>query len=607
MNVMIEYIIQVDFQGFITSSQVALPLVRAFMDDLNLMAIEVEQTNVLLKRACVALAWARMEFRAKKSRGLVIRDGNITKETPFFVQHEGSLGEYVQKMIPSVHSMPIRFLGRIVDASLSDTQQAIKLREKVESCLILIDKSRHFGINKVWILQFLLLSALRWLLMIYEISISFTYSLEQKISKYIRNWMGLHRTLSPIALYSKQSPCPLPISSLVGIEITAKAGALLKLRDSADVCVSSNVPMLYAGRVWSPADSVKDAESILYFRELRGNPATGRLGLGYIPCIPFPEKDTKEHRKIVCDTVFEEHDKRLLLDTYDRYNKASPEGQPHQSLQLHWMSWCDYIRNDFSWKAIWAMGPDLLRFAIQSTFNTMSCPKNQVCWKESPDASCQLCSRSPHTIPHILSNCPFSLDTGRYTFRHDCVVKILVKAISDQLHKKNMEKPTPKEIKFVRKGELKPKATKKPILGILDKAKDWILHCDLGGNQSTVPPCLAITTERPGIALYPPSIRHAIFIEKTSGCEENFQYNHTRKKIGYDILVNMTENNGWTTFLFCVEVGARGYCSESVSSCLAKLGFQPKFKRETLKSLGLTAMKASFALWLSRADKSKIF
>ena len=59
--------------------------------------------------------------------------------------------------------------------------------------------------------------------------------------------------------------------------------------------------------------------------------------------------------------------------------------------------------------------------------------------------------------------------------------------------------------------------------------------------------------------------------------------------------------------LFCVEVGARGYCSESVSSCLAKLGFQPKFKRETLKSLGLTAMKASFALWLARADKSKIF
>ena len=292
----------------------ALPLVRAFMDDLNLMAIEVHQTDELLGRADTALTWARMEFRAKKSRALVIRDGNVTNETPFSVHCVTNSGDRVHDIIPSIQGSPIQFLGRVIDITLSDKEQVVKLREEVDSSLVIIDKSRHYGINKVWILQFLLLQKLPWILMIYEISISVLTSLEQTVSKYIRNWMGLHPTLSPIALYSKLSPCPLPISSLVVVEKAAKAGALLQLRDSSDTAVSSNVPTLNAGRVWSPTDSVKEAESILYFRELLGNPATGRLGLGYIPRNHFPDKGTKEYRKLVCDAIFEEHGKKLLLD-----------------------------------------------------------------------------------------------------------------------------------------------------------------------------------------------------------------------------------------------------------------------------------------------------
>ena len=44
--------------------------------------------------------------------------------------------------------------------------------------------------------------------LIYEISISYVKVLEQTVSKYIRKWLGLHRTISSIALYSKLSPLP---------------------------------------------------------------------------------------------------------------------------------------------------------------------------------------------------------------------------------------------------------------------------------------------------------------------------------------------------------------------------------------------------------------
>ena len=75
--------------------------------------------------------------------------------------------------------------------------------------------------------------------------------------------------------------------------------------------------------------------------------------------------------------------KQLLQDTIQKYaNAAASKGSTHSNeivtLQLRWSYWCDYIRYDLSWKAIWAMGPDLMRFAVQSTFNnTMSCPKER--------------------------------------------------------------------------------------------------------------------------------------------------------------------------------------------------------------------------------------
>ena len=90
-------------------------------------------------------------------------------------------------------------------------------------------------------------------------------------------------------------------------------------------------------RTWSVTDSVKDAESVLYFRQLVGSVCKGKAGFGYIPSEPFPAKGTKDHRKLVSDTVFEEHDKRRLQEETEEKLKV---------LQFNWKSWNDYIRKD---------------------------------------------------------------------------------------------------------------------------------------------------------------------------------------------------------------------------------------------------------------------
>ena len=58
MNVIIEYTQQCNVPNFISSSKVALPLIRAFMDDINLMSQSVSGAQSLLSRCSTALMWA---------------------------------------------------------------------------------------------------------------------------------------------------------------------------------------------------------------------------------------------------------------------------------------------------------------------------------------------------------------------------------------------------------------------------------------------------------------------------------------------------------------------------------------------------------------------
>ena len=139
--------------------------------------------------------------------------------------------------------------------------------------------------------------------MIYEIPLTTVRRLEQRISKYIRKWLGFHKSISSLALYSKSSPCPLPFTSLTSLFKTTKASAHLQLRDSKDPVVASSVPVLETGKNWSVSESVKDAESILHFKKILGHTQTGKAGLGYTPFEQIPVKGSKEFRKAVSAVI----------------------------------------------------------------------------------------------------------------------------------------------------------------------------------------------------------------------------------------------------------------------------------------------------------------
>ena len=77
-------------------------------------------------------------------------------------------------------------------------------------------------------------------------------------------------------------------------------------------------------------------------------------------------------------------------------------------------------------------------------------------------------------------------------------------------------------------------------------------------------------------------------------------YWHDTKKENYHSLCSAIRSNGWKVSFFAVEVGVRGYCAESLLSCLRCLGLPSKLCGSTIKNLSSVSLKCSFDIWMAR-------
>ena len=593
INLIIEYTVNCSAKKFITSAGKELPLVRAFMDDMNLMALSVKDTQTLLLRCSRALKWARMDYNISKSRSIVVKRGRSLNTTPFTInsQSNGIIEE--NNTIPSIHTNPIKFLGRVIDGFISDRRAIDELHFKVEKGLSQIDKSYHKGSQKVWILQYLFIPRIRWPLMIYEVSMSVAQKLESSISVKLRKWLGLHHSTTNLCLYSSISPCRLPISSLTSIFKASKVSGDLMLRDSRDKYVSASCPILETGTSWRVREAVNTAETTLFFKQILGHTQTNKAGLGRSKFGRFPPRGSKEHRKLVSDTVVQQEGESDFL-------KASS-----LVLQCSWVKWKHYIQNNLRWKDVLAMPPNLLSFCLGATYNVLPCPSNLVRWKQGSDPSCVLCHKAVGTIIHSLTCCPVALQQGRVTFRHDSILNRLIGRIQEVCSSIKSARPlkTP-QIKFVREGTRvrSTNKSKAPPSGLLHFATDWLFLFDLGKFVYSFPSCLANTDLRPDICIYSKTTKRVILIELTSPREENTEEWHTTKTANYHDLCDSIRSRGWHVDFFAIEVGARGYCAPNVLQLLLRLGFTNKLAHTTAKDVSMISMQASFCIWLASSS-----
>ncbi len=76
-----------------------------------------------------------------------------------------------------------------------------------------------------------------------------------------------------------------------------------------------------------------------------------------------------------------------------------------------------------------------ISFIIRATFDVLPSPKNLHQWY-GEDPICALCP-TPATLKHILTGCKTSLIQGRYTWRHNQVLKSLAAALESKRNTAN--------------------------------------------------------------------------------------------------------------------------------------------------------------------------
>ena len=182
---------------------------------------------------------------------------------------------------------------------------------------------------------------------------------------------------------------------------------------------------------------------------------------------------------------------------------------------------------------------------------------------------------------------------------------MVLRELADWLEKERKEEhgnyPRQGHIAFVKSGETKK--TQKPTkASILDGSRDWKMEVDL--DRRLVFPNVVQTTLRPDIVLWSETAKKLVTIELTVPWEARCEEAYERKKAKYTELVDLCKQQGWRTWLFPVEVGVRGFCSQSVHRLMTALGTTGRERRVAIQRLSQAAERASSWLWLRREEKS---
>lgn len=560
-----------------TSTGLHLPTNRGFMDDLTVTTQTHIQARWVLKALEEAATWARMKFKPKKSRSLIIKRGSVTRRFNLQVQGED---------IPSIMDSPIKCLGKWFDASLSDKANIERIRSQLQEGLKQIERSGLPGKYKAWLFQNGLLPRLMWPLMLYEITTTAVECLERTISRHLRRWLGVPPSFTSIGLYGRTNQLQLPLSSLVEEFKVAKTRLVMTLKQSQDGSIRNAGIETRTGRKWSASQAVEQAERRLQHKDIVGITAVGRQGLGNSTTTLWGSAGNTERRSMVQEEV-------RAAEEEDRRAKAVSMGA-----QGAWTKWTTTSRK-LTWADLWRYEPLRIAFLLRSVYDLLPSPYNLHRWGLQDNPKCHLCDKTG-SMEHILSSCTIALTQGRYRWRHDCVLQEL----ADKLERERTKKRTrqkPRLIQFVKEGQKAPKQLQ-ATHSILDESDKWEMSVDL--KQKLVFPNIIQTTLRPDIVIWSNKNKCLIMVELTVPWESRCDEAYERKQAKYSELQEQCKQKGWRVWLFPVEIGARGFPAQSLWKMFSALGIKGADRKRAVGALSQTAERASSWLWMKREERS---
>ena len=520
-------------KGPLTSSGQRQANSRLLMDDIATTTETVPQTNILLQKVSEKMKWAELEARAHKCRSLVIFKGEVQRRSL-------KLGG---ETITPIQDKPVKYLGKEYKANLNESEQIQDVQRNLKIELKKIDKCRLPGRYKCWMVQHMLIPRLMWPLTIYNMPLTKVEELQKKITISLKKWMGIPKNFSTDCMYSKSSRLKLPFSSITEEYKATKARNMVTFTESEDPCIRGAGIDVDAGRKANTKAEVDEAKSRLKLQEIIGTTNKGTEGLGMRKGKYYSNSSSKEKRSMIINTVKEKEEERRIVNI----TQLSQQGS-----QLRWEVPQRQIKSD----DLIRMSDESLKFLIKAVHNLLPTPANKNRWYGTEE-KCSLCGKDG-TLNHILSSCSVAMGQGRYSWRHDKVLKELASGIETKIvenSKKQIEEK--RRIQFVKAGERGERQVFQPE-SYLSTARDWKLSVDLG-QKLKIPIAVSATNLRPDIIIVSGKTKQMGIVELTVPSEERIEISGEIKRNKYEKIVNEGRQNGWRVRCWAVEVGCRGF------------------------------------------------
>ena len=224
------------------------------------------------------------------------------------------------------------------------------------------------------------------------------------------------------------------------------------------------------------------------------------------------------------------------------------------------------------WKStIFSVPRGVMAWAARAATNSLASPDNLARWRKIIHPKCPLCSTSPCTLGHLLSNCTEALT--RFEWRHNNIVNYLYELFSSQR---------------------------------MDGVK---IYADLDGcrvNGVTIPADIAMTGLKPDLVIInraasPPEVR---LVELTVPWDTagNIKKAFDRKTDRYRDLCKDIEEQGFKCFDMPLEIGVRGFIDRRNKGLLSHLCNIMKIRKvsEVTRKCSKLALLGSFTIWNAR-------
>ena len=189
------------------------------------------------------------------------------------------------------------------------------------------------------------------------------------------------------------------------------------------------------------------------------------------------------------------------------------------------------------------MAPLRISFILRSVYDLLPSNANLVKWGKSEDPSCPLCN-GRQTVEHVLSSCNAALTQGRYTWRHNQVLKVLANAVQFNATlfnsiKNRTRHPEPETV-FLTAGSKKtwPTTTTNPLQrsckrGLLGEADDWECAAEIIHKSGL----------RSDIGLHSQKAKQILLIELTVPYESRIEESHVYKNEKYaDLAIDLRKD-----------------------------------------------------------------